>query len=416
MKMMHHFLQSSLAAAIAGITSSAAFGAAIDSWDLGNVAGSGPDADGNYFSTIYDTSPTSSGATSSGYIKYDLDEGTAPGLKVVSDAPTEDSTSPVDNCIMAAGDSTCNGPFQSGKRFKLDRTGFEPIDLVFNLSDGTLADGNDGLYKVFSKYGNNTGSALDGFNISLGFGIGSDFIASTAGDGLSFVDFGSSPKNSEFSALFSQGLFGEDEERGRLRGYFSGERSGFGLSLMGEDLFQSTGLFGDQYGYEALFGDWLSYSMAPDGYFYDDDGNPLTDAVLMAHYDSATGKWIMNRGLDADGNVVTLASGNEGVQYDSIADVEAELRRQAGDIPVCTEVPSGPCLAGAGEIEDLAKFNVTYFIDPVTFDASNQGSFTLRISGSSRAVPEPGVLALLATGLVLLGGRRRSRQQTARNA
>lgn len=234
MKMMHHFLQSSLAVAIAGVTSSAAFGAAIDSWDLGNVLGSGPDADGNYFSTIYDASPTSGGATSSGYIKYDLDEGAAPGLKVVSDAPAEDSTSPVDNCIMAAGDSTCNGPFQSGKRFKLDRTGFEPIDLVFNLSDGTLADGNDGLYKVFQKYGNNTGSALGGFNIGLGFGIGDDFIASTADDGLSFFNFGENPRNSEFSSLFAQGLFGEDEDRGRLRGYFSGERSGFNLNLVND--------------------------------------------------------------------------------------------------------------------------------------------------------------------------------------
>ncbi|MEQ9464794.1 MAG: choice-of-anchor F family protein [Haliea sp.] len=419
----HHFLYSTLALAIAGLSAGSASAAPIDSWNLDNVGVVPNVVDGvsGGVSTIYDQAPVGSTAASSGYIKWEEPEGASPGLKVVNDAPAGDSGAQVDNCIMAAGAATCNGPFQSGKRFKLDRTAFDPIDLVFDLSTGSLTDGNDGLYRVFQKYGNNTGSALGGFNIGLGFGIGSDFIASSANDGLSFVNFGADPKGSEFSSVFAEGLFGEDEERDRLRGYFSGERSGFNLDWVNEDLFQTTGLFGGQYGYEALFGDWMSYSMAPDGYFYDDDGNPATDNVLMAHYDASLDKWIMNRAIDADGNIVPTAVGNEGVQYDSILDVENALKQQALVsglvLATCPDVPvSGTaCLAGTGEIEDLAKFNVTYFIDPVDFDSANQSTFTLRLSGSARAVPEPGALALFATGLgLLLGGRRRAgRSKTA---
>lgn len=414
MKLSDRFLCSTLALVIAGLSTGSAFAAQITDWNQDNVVGSGPDSEGTYFSTIYDKAPVDSTASSSGYIKYDLDEGAAPGLKVVNDAPVGVSGSPVDNCIMAAGSATCNGPFQSGKRFKLDQTGFDPIDLVFDLSSNSLTEGNDGLYRVFQKYGNNTGSVLGGFNIGLGFGIGDDFTSSSADDGLSFFDFGVDPKESEFSSLFAQGLFGTDERRDRIRGYFSGERSGFGLDLVNEDLFQSTGLFGGEYGYEALFGDWMSYSMAPDGYFYDDDGDPSTDAILMAHLDGSTGKWIMNRGLDDFGEVETLASGNEGDQYDSIADVEAALQSQAGDsgltLAACPEVadPGTPCLAGTDAIEDLAKFNVSYFLDPLDFDSTNQTTFTLRISSAMPVpVPEPGTLVLLATGLVALLGRRR---------
>lgn len=426
MKLSDRFLRSTLALVIAGLSTGSAFAAQITDWNLDNVVVSGPDSDGNYFSTIYDKAPVDSSANTNGYIKYDLDEGAEPGLKVVNDAPVGVSGSPVDNCIMAAGSATCNGEFQSGKRFKLDQTEVGPIDLVFDLSGNSLNEDNDGLYRVFQKYGNSTGGTLGGFNIGLGFGIGDTFEYSSEGDGLSFVDFGEEPKGSEFSSLFAQGLFGEDEERDRLRGYFSGERSGFGLDLVNEDLFQTTGLFGGEFGYEALFGDWMSYSMAPDGYFYDDDGDPSTDAVLMAHFDAATGKWIMNRALDADGNILTTAEGNEGDQYDSIADVEDALAAQASNLELaaCPDeaVPGTACLAGTDAIEDLAKFNVSYFIDPLDLDLDlfsnpfnlgqdlgRQETFTLRISAvRSVAVPEPSTLALFATGLVVLLGRRRA--------
>ncbi|MCB1706384.1 MAG: choice-of-anchor F family protein [Halioglobus sp.] len=425
------FVQSALVVAVAGFSSASTLAAVITDWDRGNVVTTGPDADGNYFSTVYDQPTTNgSGANTSGYIKYTPPEGADPGLKVVNNAsPNPDNIDPapggaVDNCIMAAGAASCNSDFQSGKRFKLDRTGLDPIDLVFNLDGSAPAPGNDGLYKIFQKYGNNTGVALGGYSIGLGFGIGDNFIASGDGDGLSFVDFGADPKESEFSSVFAQGLFGTDNQRGRPQGYFSADRSGFDLSFVTEDLFQTTGLFGGEYGYEALFGNWMSYSMVPDGYFYDDDGDPLTDAILMAHYDEASGQWIMNRALDADGQVLTIAEGNEGTPYDTQEQVEDALIAQASNLNLsaCVEgaVPPVACLAGVGEIEDLAKFNVTYFTNPLNFSfsdsfASNdlaylayqdRATFTLRITAQSADVPEPGVLALLAMGLGLLSHRR----------
>ncbi|WP_152556766.1 choice-of-anchor F family protein [Porticoccus hydrocarbonoclasticus] len=424
------YLRPALAIAIMGFSGSHAFAGAITGWNQGNVSYSGPDSDGNYYSTIYDKAPVDSGASTNGYIKYTPPEGAFPGLKVVNNADQNPDNldpapgNPVDNCIMAAGPASCNSEFQSGKRFKLDRTGFNPIDLVLNMSGESLTD-NDGLYRVFQKYGNNTDSALSGFSISLGFGIGNDFISSGDGDGLSFVDFGADPKESQFSSLFAQGLFGPvDTERDRPQGYFSAERSGFNLDLVTEDLFETNGLFGGQNGYEALFGDWMSYSMAPDGYFYDNDGDPLTDAILMAHYDDATDKWIMNRELDADGEILTSAEGNDGDQYNDVAAVESALQEQASNLTLaaCPEIPveGVACLAGVGEIEDLAKFNVSYFIDPLLFSLNDlaytayddQASFTLRIEAwEASTVPAPGVLVLFATGLGLLLGVHRIRRR-----
>jgi hypothetical protein len=413
MKYTTRVLSSTLALAIAGLSGTAT-AAQITGWNLDNVSISGPDSEGVYYSNVYDRAPVDSSASTNGYIKYDLVEGAEPGLKVVNDAPLEASGNPVDNCIMAAGGATCNGPFQSGKRFKLDQTNAGAVDLVFDLSGEPFAEGNDGLYRVFQKYGNATDSLLSGFTMSLGFGIGDAFTQSTAGDGLGFVDFGDDPRNSEFSSLFAQGLFGTDERRGRLTGYFSPDRSGFELDLVSEDLFQTTGLFGGEYGYESLFGDWMSYSMAPDGYFFDDDGDPLTDAVLMAHFNAESGQWIMNRGIDETGEVVSLAFGNEGARYDSIAEVEAAIQSQAGDsglsLAACPEVPVAgvPCLAGTDVIEDLGKFNVTSFIDAFSFDYADQSSFTLRIGALAAALPvsEPGVFVLLLMALGALFGRR----------
>ena len=172
--------------------------------------------------------------------------------------------------------------------------------------------------------------------------------------------------NSQFSSLFSNGLFGAIDEIHPLTGYLSGVRAGFNLAFDGADSFLSNGLFGD---YGSLCGSMLSFDQLPQGYFFDDDGDASTEALLIAALKTATG--FQEYGPN-------VASGV-------------------------------PCLAGVDAIDDLAKFNLSFFIDPTGF---NGDQFTLRYASSlvSAEVPEPGVLALLMPGLGALGVTARRRR------
>lgn len=386
------------AAAVAILAAGSASAAVvITGWSTGNVDVSTATNGVPGQSVIYDRAPTASGAVTSGRLVFDGTESDTPGLRVESDSLPGDPPSggDVSNCVMANSATSCNGAKQTGKRFKFVRTGHGATDMAFNLNpDGTfgLID-NDGLYKFFQAFGNDTGGRLGSFAVSLGTGVGDAFVASTAGDGLSFKQSfgGKPPNNSQFSALFANGLFGDVDDVHTITGYFSTERAGFGLTFGSEDSFQSSGLFGP---YARLFGPMLSYDQLPLGYFFDDDGNAETDNVLIAHQ-LADGTWMQNRAIDASGNVTTIASGNGGTAFDSEDDLVAYLK-SITPFEDCG-LAGTACLAGSATIDDLAKFNLSFFVDPSGF-AGEQ--FTLRFEST---VPEPGSLVLVALALGAAG-------------
>lgn len=63
-----------------------------------------------------------------------------------------------------------------------DYFGIGPVDLVFDVVD------TGGVTEYFFTEGvqNNTGLDWSGYHLELGFGVGSEFVKSTAGDGLDF--------------------------------------------------------------------------------------------------------------------------------------------------------------------------------------------------------------------------------------
>lgn len=380
----------------------------ITGWNTGNVAVSTADPNTAGESVIYDRNPATAGARTSGKVTFDGSESDTPGLKIVNDAAPSGSNGDVYNCVMANSPASCNSEKQSGKRFKFQRTAHEATDIVFDINpNGTFTTpGNDGLYKFFSAFGNDTGARLGGFQVSLGTGVGSGFVGSGIGDGLSFKQTfdGKAPNNSQFSALFANGLFGGIDDVHTIEGYFAIDRAGFGMAFTGEDSFRSTGLFGP---YASLFGPMLSYDQLPLGFFYDDDGDAETDNVLVAHQ-RADGKWVQNREILGDGSVDNFGFDIDGIAiagavYDTYEAMLLALG--SGGLALCDTAAAGTaCLAGAGAIDDLAKFNLTFFVDPTGFQGEQ---FTLRIE--SAAVPEPGSLALAALALGVAGASRRRR-------
>ncbi len=409
---MSSYTKKSLAVAAAllftGGTASAA--AVITGWNLDNVAVSTSASSVEGTSTIFDRAATDAGATATGRVTFDGDEANSPGVKIINDDPlfTGSGSNGV-NCIMANSASSCNAAQQTGKRFKFQTTGSAPTDMVFNVNpNGSFTTaGNDGFYKVFQAFGNDTGTFLDGFQVSLGTGVGESFLASTTSDGLSFVQsFGTNAlNNSQFSALFSNGLFGAIDEIHPLEGYFSTQRTGFNLAFDSADSFSSTGLFGD---YGSLFGSVLSYDQLPQGYFFDDDGDAATDNVLIAHQ-LADGSWVQNRSVSSAGVIGKIADGNSGTAYADLNALVTALTTTTG-FQTCGAVAAGTkCLAGTDAIDDLAKFNLSFFMNPTGFEGTQ---FTLRYTSflASSEVPEPGALALMLMGLGALGVTLRRRQ------
>lgn len=219
----------------------------------------------------------------------------------------------------------CSSGFQTHKRFKIamqpattagvtSGDGQQPIDLVFDTTD----NGAITPYQVFSKINNYTDKRLSGYKIEVGVGTGAAF--KTATDlGISnqlYLSLGigedatSTPvgadlfTGSDGLATFSHGLFGAiDLPHFANEGFFSNTTAYYpvaqscttagidtacpntvtvasGASIPASDTIYSSGPLSTNY--TSLFGAWLPSIWEPKGIFFDDDGNPTTDPVLVA--------------------------------------------------------------------------------------------------------------------------------------
>jgi hypothetical protein len=259
-----------------------------------------------------------------------------PGAQVLTDSPEGSGR----NCIITTGTNradptsppkTCTDEFQSAKRVKLearepgegaiipDPEGMiqildgQPLDMVFDVS---TADDLARTYRVFKKYINATGQRMDAFVVELGFGTGDAFVPSTDGDGLKFTQrqqgqnpnpndfdpipfYSTPPGNSDLGSLMSAGLFGlaEANQNRNIDGYFwvpdtelngcvtdpSGTgRSYWDLVVRSEDVIETVGTV--QGLHYCLFGNMLPQGGLPLGYFWDGDGDPVTDADTVADW------------------------------------------------------------------------------------------------------------------------------------
>lgn len=393
---MQYFIltrRSSLLALAAALCGQPVLAATIVDWNTSNVAVAPTPADGvTAASVIYNGDPSDTGAVATGAISFTPPEAGSPGLRVDNTPYEIGGPNPPSavGCIMASSDSTCDGDFQSGKRFKEVITGFEPVDLVFNVDPTAMpSDGDTNVgYQVFQKLINDTGRSLEGITIELGFGVGDDFVASSAGDGLGFsTSFASGPDSAAAFSQFPFGLFGDaaTNPNHELSGFFDPTAtSGFSTSL-DEDILQMSGLTG---AYSDLFGPgMLSRDDVPTGAFWDDDGDPLTDAVLMAWYDEEAELWAVLRDILA-GDPATI----------DMPEYFATLAEVVGFLGVSLDT---------GIIEDLANLNVNYAItlaDTVSFE-----NFTLRVSVAPVPLPLSAPLLLSGAGVLALMRRRQLR-------
>lgn len=369
-----------------------AWSATIDNWNLGNVTVGATDGTASA-SVVND-----GGTSSNGRIAYAPPEAVAPGIQVVQETYTQGGPSglTLNGCVMTSNPgNTCTGDFQSGKRVKTQVTGTGPVDLVFDVTEG--AESN---YQVFYRLINQTTQSLAGFALELGFGVGNDFVEATASDGITFSSaFRAPPSDSAASSTtqFPFGLFGDASTNDNfdLDGFFAPERTSLALE-QGLTSIASTDFVGP---YTDLFPSWLSQEDVPTGAFWDNDNDPLTDALLMAWLNE-DGLWEIRRDVaDLAGGVAS--SLDTPLFFDTFDEVVAELGLGASLFE--------------DDIEDLANLNVNFAINLA--DSVPSGSFTLRTTvfpaDPITPVPLPAGAPLLLTGLGVIGLMRRRKRSRA---
>jgi hypothetical protein len=404
-----------LAVAVLGLASSAHAGkitsvpsatgaSGFGGWNLGNVQvllnGTGswfdpltgayafaPGSDFTYQSNVFDRTGTITGIV----LAKDWPVGEPAGIKIVNDDPGTKQGKP-SSCIMATSylkdhylDSAepkqviCSSPFQTHKRFKVamlpttvDGQGSESVDLVFNVEP----EAGERTYEIFQKINNWTGKRLAGFKVEVGFGVGDAFQrAGAAGVPLAHLNIAvpSDLWSPTQLATFSAGLFGPvDKHTGEVGFFDPTKRAGFyineyvtGVQPLTDTLTATqplpsaysnvpTGAGAAAY----QFGPWLPNSMLPTGIFFDDDGNPSTDAALVAWYGYNPAKGGLGWMRGAQG---------------AFAEIPAtEIQAMGANLAYTSDV-----------IDDLVNVGLNYVVrigDVSTFPGSTAKTFTIRVT------------------------------------
>jgi len=420
---VRRWTSSVLAAAILGLAGSAYAGKIISvpsasgapgfgGWNLGNVkvllngTGSrfdpvtgaylfGSDSDFTYQANMFDRIGTMMGIV----LAKDWPVGEPAGIKIVNDDPNAKQDKPA-NCIMATSylkdhylDSAeprqvvCSSPFQTHKRFKVamlpstvDGQGSESIDLVFNVAP----EAGERTYEMYQKINNWTGRRLAGFKVEVGFGVGDAFQRASAVGATEHLNI-AVPSNlwsPTQLATFSAGLFGPVDKHTGEVGFFDPDtRAGFYIDeyVAGDqpltDTLTATRPLPSDYpnvptgigAASAQFGPWLPNSMLPTGIFFDDDGNPDTDAALVAWYgyNPATGGLGWMRGA-----------------RESFAAIPAtEIQAMGANLSYTS-----------GVIDDLVNVGLNYVVrigDVATFPTTANNTFTIRVTPAADTSGSP---------------------------
>lgn len=301
----------------------------------------------------------------------------------------------------------CSSGFQTHKRFKiamLEATVAgvaagepgKPIDLVFNVADEPDAVDDMDLidlrsYQVFSKINNYTGVRLNGYMIQVGvttetgfqtaseLGI-TDRLQISRGIGDNSND-GTDLWTPDQMATYSSGLFGLADKHFPTDGFFDNEAAGFYVgegcttttdlvvkdcivNVSDTDTLRSTGPLGPTSSfYYTYFGNWPHQNLTPRGIFYDTDGDPTTDADLVAWWNGT--QW--------------MKSDNVGT-YDDATKVRVTDTTPSVFVPVGIEelnTWAASSRYSVGVIEDVLNLGLNYVIK--VGDGIPTGKVTVRI-------------------------------------
>jgi hypothetical protein len=442
--------------ALSGMMLSSALNASeIERIDLKNFGDYDPNL--GEFVTLYDRDVTGGtiGAISYGEIGWDLLKAEEPGFVVYNNTPAYEAGQIIADCVMAPRIKQCNDTSRTHARYRMSATAIGPIDMVFRvkLLDANAAifdatgklvaadqDVTRNLYRMIGMLINDTGERLGGFTVQVGFGLGADFYKSRAGDGLKLglheegATDADKLKDDEM-AQFPDELFYGPADVTQDWGFFSSSRAGFAVDTAAlateEDFFGSIGISSS---YSDLFGKWLPLTRVPQGWFYDPDGDPVTDAAVTAWYDGT--RWIWYVVDEASGDrtavypdamqVADWAATPPSVYVDDGVWTEGDSLTEPGTLYATWDAAAGVYVLAdgitivsndemseriaaapdqlerrpgyfTGPIEELANLNLNYFIevaDPSAWPtyANGEATFTLRITPLNEnvtALPAP---------------------------